>query len=695
MRRSSRNIFTLAVAVLAMALPVAAQSTPAFAPPITWAAPGASAVASGDMNGDGRIDVITANGTTPGSHGVSVLLSNGDGTFQTGANFVTNTDPTDIVVADFNGDGKLDVATANKTAGTLSILLGNGDGTLQQATLIPLPALPGSIQSADFNGDGKADLAVVQLTINPATGATTYLGNILMSNGDGTFSQATFPLYSPALTLGDFNGDGKTDMFVYLAPQTLLSGTPGIRFGVGDGTFIDSALPFAPNAGSFNATAFVTGDFNGDGKLDIYGEISFGIIARSGGGLSEVMALGNGDGTFTVTVLPSNTGTDGQNLITGDFNRDGKLDVAGLFPGPLRFNPVPPAPYQVRILYGNGDGTFAPRTNFPAGSAMSVFTGTPLVAVDFDGNGALDFALPLPTGVSVVRNANGNPPLIASLKINATWMVGGNNVLGTVTLGDVAPAAGYQVALSSSDPAASFPGGAILTIPTGATSATFTISTGVVAASTLVNITASAFGASQVATFNAVPQYVLASMTTVNSSAPGLVGGTLGTSGTLTLSSPATDGGVVINLTCSNPAILAVTPSVTVLPGVTTVSFTALTIAAVPVNTPVTITATLNGVTKTVVYTVTAVTDVLKITKAEYVVKTATWTIEGIAFNPGAVISVLTAAGLGTGPGGGIITIKPSSNGSFKGQGTAPPPFTSVLLRSSGGGTATSAVAQK
>lgn len=695
MRQHSREGFTLAIATLAMAFSAAAQSTPAFAPPLTWAAPGASAVASGDMNGDGRIDIITANSTTPGSHGVSILLSNGDGTFQPASNFVTNTDPTDLVIADFNGDGKLDVATANRSAGTLSILLGNGDGTLQQATLIPLSSQPASLRIADFNGDGKADLAVVQVSVNPATGASTFLGNILLSNGDGTFSQATFPMYSPALALGDFNGDGKTDMFVYLTPQTLLAGTPGIRFGVGDGTFIDSTLPFAPNAASFNATAFVTGDFNGDGKLDIYGEISFGIIARGGGGLSAMMALGNGDGTFTVTVLPSNTGTDGQNLIVGDFNRDGMLDIAGLFPGPLRFNPVPPAPYQVRILYGNGNGTFAPRVGFPAGSSMSVFTGTPLVAVDFDGNGALDFALPIPTGVNVVRNANGNPPLISGLNINATWMVGGNTVAGTVTLGDPAPAGGYQVAIVSSDPAASFPGGAILTIPAGATSASFTISTGVVAAGTLVNITASALGSSQVTSFNVVPQYVLTSMTTVNSSAPGIVGGTSGTSGTITLSSPAVDGGVVITLTCSNPAILTVTPSVTVLPGTMTVSFTALTFTSVPVNTPVTITATLNGVTKTVVYTVIAITDFLKITKAEYVVKTATWNIEGTASNVGAIISVLTAAGLGTGPRGGIITIKPSSNGSFKGQGTAPPPFTSVLLRSSGGGTATSAVSQK
>lgn len=693
MRLLPQNGFNLAIAALALAIPAMAQSIPAFAPPTTWAAAGASAIASGDMNGDGRIDVITAHGGG-GSHGVSVLLSNGDGTFQPAANFITNTDPTGIVTGDFNGDGKLDVAVANKANNTLNILLGNGDGTLQQATLIPLSTAPYTMMTSDFNGDGKADLAVVQVFINPATGAATILGNILLSNGDGSFNQATFPMNGGMLVLGDFNGDGKTDYFTYATNP--VQALPIIRFGNGDGTFTDSALPFATNGLNFLGTNMVTGDFNGDGFLDIYTEYVVSSSTRSPAGFSETMALGHGDGTFTVLNLPGNTGLDGQNMIVGDFNRDGKLDVAGIFPGPLHFSALFPPPYQVKVLYGKGDGTLAAPVSFAAGSSASVFTGNPLVSADFDGNGAPDFALPTTFGVSLVRNANGNPPLLSKLSLNTNWVVGGaTSATGTLTIGDPAPASGVQVTLTSSNPAAaSFPAGATLTIPAGATSATFTVSTSVVAAAGLVTITASANGVNQLASFNVVPAYVLSSVATDNPSAFGWFGGGNGSSGTINLSTVAIDG-VVVTLTSSNPGLVAVTPSVTIPAGTTSASFTALISNRVLANTPVTITATLDGVSKTFVFTVLTAIDTIRITKAEYVVKNNSWTIEGTASNPAAAIRVLTTAGGGTGAFGGLVLIVPSANGSFKGQSSTPPPFTAVVLQSTLGGYATGPVSQK
>ena len=694
MRPAPKNGFTLAIAALALAIPAMAQSTPAFAPPTTWAAAGTSAIAAGDMNGDGRLDVITAHGAG-GSHGVSVLLSNGDGTFQPAANFITNTDPTGIVAGDFNGDGKLDIAVANKANNTLNVLLGNGDGTLQQATIIPLSTAPYTLMTSDINSDGKADLVVVQVSINPATGAATILGNILLSNGDGSFNQATFPMNGGMLVLGDFNGDGKTDFFTYATNP--VQAVPTIRFGNGDGTFTNSPLPFATNGLNFLGTNMVTGDFNGDGFLDIYTEYVVSSATRSPAGFSETMALGHGDGTFTVVNLPGNTGLDGQNMIVGDFNRDGKLDVAGIFPGPLHFSAVYPPPYQVKVLYGNGDGTLAAPVSFPAGSSASVFTGNPLVSADFDGNGTPDFALATTSGVNLVRNANGNPPLLSKLTLNTNWVVGGaTNATATLTLGDPAPATGVQVTLNSSNPAAaSFPGGAILTIPAGATSATFTVSTSVVAAAGLVTVTASANGVNQLASFNVVPAYVLSSVATDSPSAFGWFGGGNGSSGTINLSTVAIDG-VVVTLTSSNPGLVAVTPSVTIPAGTTSASFAALISNRVLANTPVTITATLDGVSKTYIFTVLTASDTITITKAQYLVKNNTWTIEGTASNPAALIRVLTTAGGGTAsPFGGQVTIRPSPNGSFKGQGVTPPPFTAVVLQSTLGGYTTGPVSQK
>jgi hypothetical protein len=110
------------------------------------------AIASGDFNGDGILDLAVLNG------GVTILLGKTDGTFASAGDFPTGLDPIWLVVGDFNGDGKLDIATANNYAGTVSVLLGNGDGTFQSHVDYPT-ASPVRLIAADFNGDGKLDLA--------------------------------------------------------------------------------------------------------------------------------------------------------------------------------------------------------------------------------------------------------------------------------------------------------------------------------------------------------------------------------------------------------------------------------------------------------------------------------------------------------------------------------------------------------
>jgi hypothetical protein len=218
-----------------------------------------SAVAVGDFNGDGKLDLITANvpspfPTSPSGPTIpmlSVFLGNGDGTFQSPINLTTGTygaATPNILVGDLNGDGKLDVVAFS------SVLLGNGDGTLGTPSSIP----NGCQQLAfpDVNGDGKLDL----LGINNDNLA------VCLGNGDGTFmAAATYSLpgsYPSALTVGDFNADGKLDVAVANAE----SANTSISYGNGDGTF--QAATLYPSA--LWGGGLTNGDFNRDGKQDIF-----------------------------------------------------------------------------------------------------------------------------------------------------------------------------------------------------------------------------------------------------------------------------------------------------------------------------------------------------------------------------------------------------------------------------------------
>jgi hypothetical protein len=162
-----------------------------------------NSIGVGDFNRDGKLDIATA-----GDFSVNIFLGNGDGTFQYGASYPGEESPVAIAVADFNGDHKLDLAIANSEGGTISVLLGNGDGTFQPAVDYPL-AFTNWVTAADVNGDHKIDLVAAN-SILTSSELTVFLGN-----GDGTFQpgksyRAGIEAYYVAV--GDFNGDGKTDL---------------------------------------------------------------------------------------------------------------------------------------------------------------------------------------------------------------------------------------------------------------------------------------------------------------------------------------------------------------------------------------------------------------------------------------------------------------------------------------------------
>jgi hypothetical protein len=193
----------------------------------------------GDFNGDGIPDLAVANDA--GS--VTILLGNGDGTFTpaSGGPITMGETPLSLAVGDFNGDGILDFATVNFDNANISIFLGNGDGTFTQAAGSPIPvgSYPYAISAADFNKDGKIDLAVAN---SAYTSSSTGTVTILLGNGDGTFTQAAdSPVtvgYGPrSAAVGDFNGDGIPD----LAVANNYNDTVTILLGNGDGTFAMAA----------------------------------------------------------------------------------------------------------------------------------------------------------------------------------------------------------------------------------------------------------------------------------------------------------------------------------------------------------------------------------------------------------------------------------------------------------------------
>ena len=329
-------------------------------------------VATGDFNGDSFPDFAVTNQQTPGL--INLLLNDGMGGFKTGDSYPVGTTPIAVTTADFNRDGKLDLAVANRDSANVSVLLGKGDGTFNAATNFVTGNGPQFVTAADFNRDGKPDLAVA----NSAAGTVT----ILPGDGSGGFGSGLTltPSASPrVLVNGDFNNDNKPDLAV--GAGTIVA----VFLGDGAGGF---AAPVSSPTDILQ-TGYAMADFNGDGKLDL----------ATTGVVRDVVNVMIGDGAgrfgtptqFNVFAVNGNATTTLRPVLVNaaDFNNDGRADL-------LTANQNG----TVSLLLGSGTGEFRSAsfgaTNLPA-HAVTGRTPVSLVVEDFDGDGNPDAA----TGSSV------------------------------------------------------------------------------------------------------------------------------------------------------------------------------------------------------------------------------------------------------------------------------------------------------
>ena len=333
----------LVCAGLALTLGVAAlsaSSAPSFAAAKNYTTgEGPDSVAIGDLNGDGKPDLATANsGATANSEEatVSVLLNRGDGSFEAHRDYATGVRPDSVAIGDLNGDGKPDLATANFGPDTVSVLLGRGDGSFQSKLDYRTGNDPESIVIGDVNGDGQPDLATADF------GADTV--SVLMNRGGGGFVlNAHYQTGSgpDSVAIGDLNGDGLPD----LATANVHTRTVSVLLNAGDGGFLGRRDYRTGGHGSFGSLVAI-GDLNGDGKPDL--------AAAHIDPFAITVLLGRGDGTFAArreVTPPVEFGPPTQVAI-GDMNGDHRPDLVTVGSG------------GVFVFVGRGDGRFQAPVNY-------------------------------------------------------------------------------------------------------------------------------------------------------------------------------------------------------------------------------------------------------------------------------------------------------------------------------------------
>jgi FG-GAP-like repeat/PASTA domain/FG-GAP repeat len=360
----------------------ASVPAPSFTEPKSYATgrfPVALAVA--DVNGDGRPDLATAN-YGEGANSVTVLVNRGGGSFRAGCHCLFGEAPGSLALGDLNGDRKPDLAVANEVADSVSVLRNNGDGTFEQRRDYPTGRAPVSVAIGDVNGDGSRDLAIANFVV-PDVNVVNVPGtvSVLLNSGDGGFQpRVDYPTgrRPQQVVIGDLTGDRKPDLATGNRSDTV-----SVLANNGNGTF-ESPVDYRAGSGP---RAIAIGDLSGDGRLDL-------ATANTNADVYTVSVLINrGDGTFRAK-RDYRAGNGPFSVAIGDLNGDGSRDLAA----------ANVSGNGVSIFVNKGKGSFLPRRDHRTGrEPWSV------AIADLTGDGKRDLATAnsVANSVSVLANRTG------------------------------------------------------------------------------------------------------------------------------------------------------------------------------------------------------------------------------------------------------------------------------------------------
>ncbi|HEY0405866.1 MAG TPA: FG-GAP-like repeat-containing protein [Pyrinomonadaceae bacterium] len=557
-----------------------------------------------DFNGDGKPDLAGAG------LNVRVMLGNGDGSFRPQVEYPAGGYTQDIAAGDLNNDGHSDLVVTNNNAQIgLTVLLGNGDGTFG----VPVSYLNDtgsdspSVVVTDFDQDGRLDVvAAHQIACFNAPCVVADSISLWRGTGDGSLQPAQQIHVGPGLSrlaVGDFNNDGRVDLGIAAA-----FGKVYILLGQGDGSF--RQLPDLLIVQGVDNTDIEIGDFNNDAIQDL--------AVAPDADHRTVVLLGNGDGTFRQSAsIPDALQERVGELAIADFNNDSFQDVAlgmalccslrndGMF----------------GVLYGNGDGSFKPVVRYLIPNFVVGSGGGYLLASDLNGDGKQDITLQLRgnnAGTTVLLNTTGRASsalAFGGLSVSPSSLVGGTQAEVEVYLapGAVAPSGSLPLTISSSNPAlVSVPTGSrslpvAVGITAGMTNVRFKVDTASVTTQQVVtiNISNSRIGSRSIQLTLTPPTTPLA-LGSIQMQPPGVYGGNDG-SGVVALATGhvAPAGGAVVTLINDNPNLVSTPDSVTIPAGQTNASFPVQTVTT-GVTTSVNISASYGGATKTATLTIAA-----------------------------------------------------------------------------------------